>query len=149
MKKLRRFRLFASTLLSSAWNEFTITGRVKWRTAPAILRALWQRQAVDRRPGSPWWRRMRGCQRCPLYDRRRRACGILGQTFPWGGEQIPLGCGCVIFKKADLPEARCWLQEMTAGASGVDWQAPGFALASDVVAAQDAGNVGPGSNAYD
>jgi hypothetical protein len=121
MKRVRRFLLFASTLTSSFWNEWRLTGRVKWRTAPKILAALLPQCKVERGPGSTWWKRMRGCQRCELYDRRRRACGKLGETYERGNVEEPLGCGCFLPLKASSPSAECWLWERTDGEMGVDW----------------------------
>ena len=123
MKRIRRFGLFAWTLLSSAWNQWRITGRVQWRVLPKIISVLRPSQAVDRRPGSMWWQRVRGCQRCPIYDSRRKACGHLGQTYQRGGDRLPLGCGCWIPGKAGLPDddVGCWLWIETGGEAGVDW----------------------------
>lgn len=121
MKRVSRFLLFAWTLLSSAWNQYAITGQVRWRALPAIVTALWSSPKVDRRPGSEWWRRMRGCQRCSLYDRRRRACGHLGMTYQRGGVLLPLGCSCFMPLKSAASGARCWLWEETGGMNGEDW----------------------------
>lgn len=124
MKHLSRFLLFARTLLSSGLNEYRITVRVKWRVLPSILRAIFERHEGSRGPGSLWWRRMRGCQRCPLYDRHRRACGHLWQEYQRGGVLKVLGCGCFLPLKASIGDARCWLHEETGGMNGVDWSAP-------------------------
>lgn len=119
-KRLLRFILFASTVTSSALNEWELTGRIKWRSALKIVAALFPRSKVDHGPGSFWWKRMRGCIGCHVYDRQRKACGLIGETY--GPDRpVPLGCGCYIPLKAESPWAECWLWEQTDGGMGVDW----------------------------
>lgn len=132
MKRLSRFLLFARTLLSSSLNEYRITGRVRWRVAPSILRAMFERHDVARGPKSLWWARMRGCMRCPLYDQQRRACGhlavrqsdgSLSNTFMKDGQFQALGCQCFQPLKCSVEEATCFAFIESNGRSGVDWQA--------------------------
>ncbi|MHC1766186.1 MAG: hypothetical protein AB9869_18110 [Verrucomicrobiia bacterium] len=129
MKKLNRVLLFARVLVTSAINFYRITRRLEWRMAVGVIKALFCRVPVDTRPGRFWWRRMRACQRCPIYDRERRTCGRLGQGIvSYHGDPIPLGCGCFMPLKAALPNAKCWLHEMTNGAKGTDWRFGSFWL---------------------
>lgn len=121
-KRAVRFAQFTRTLFTSALNEFLITGKVRWRVLPAILRALFSRPQQSHTYGRLWWRRLRGCSRCPLFDRHRFACGHLASTYEKDGSYIPLGCGCFLPLKADAFEARCWLWEQTNGEAGNDWR---------------------------
>lgn len=121
MKRVRRFCQFAHTLTTSALNEWRITGRVKWRTATKIVSALFYKEHFPHGPGSFWWRRMRACQRCAIYDKRRKACGLIGQTYQRGSGISPLGCGCYLPLKTSVRDAECWLWEQTDGQAGVDW----------------------------
>src|SRR5262245_7043683 len=82
-----------------------------------IVRALRLAAArqVDRRPGSLWWKRMRVCAACPVYDRHLKTCGYTRNL-----ESLE-GCGCIMPLKNGLPEAQCWLWEQSQGEMGVDF----------------------------
>jgi hypothetical protein len=47
-----------------------------------------------------WRQRLRTCQRCPVYDRELKRCGVAGSG---------LGCGCFVPYKAF--EGTCWLRD--------------------------------------
>lgn len=80
-----------------------------------LVRPLLFRRRVGR---SVWFRRVRACQRCRLYDRKARTCGDGRSLFDLeptdGGERqlFPAGCQCYIPFKAASPEARCFLAEL-------------------------------------
>lgn len=122
LKRLRRCLLFLHTFwTSSRWlAKRQVKKSRNFVTALALGKALWlsSRQRVDRWPGSLWWRRMKLCHRCPIYDRGRKACGRLNDD---------LGCGCFEPLKNGLPEADCWLWVNTNREMGHDFS---FGVAS-------------------
>jgi hypothetical protein len=110
-KRLSRLRLIAWTFSTSVLWHFKVRRQFDWSAPVKFVRALQMRQ-IDRRPGSLWWKRMRLCQVCVIYDRKRRACGKLDDT---------LGCGCAMFVKNADPKSVCWLWENTDGRLGSDF----------------------------
>ena len=93
LKRLNRARLFCSALLQGAALQWLIHRKLNWRVAPAILRALCDRTPVNRKPGSDWWRRLKGCRKCPVFDRSRRVCQVV---FHEDDKRMMVGCGCFI-----------------------------------------------------
>ena len=122
IKKFRRFLRFVKTAFSSARFCCQVEGRACFwpllKMARLIPKAILEGRRRKRRPGSFWWQRMKCCRRCPLYDRQRQACGMVGSTWNNQGKEEPLGCGCFMPLKAGLPEAECWLWQRTNGKQG-------------------------------
>jgi len=50
-----------------------------------------------------WWERMRICNECPLYDRKKKSCGI---------NEAGMGCGCYMPFKAAKTKSTCWARDM-------------------------------------
>lgn len=67
------------------------------------------------RPGSLWWKRMRCCIRCPIYDAERKTCGYTRNV------DYSAGCFCLMVLKNKLPNAGCWLWEKSFGEVGHDF----------------------------
>lgn len=65
---------------------------------------------------SRWFRRMRHCQRCHLYDQKNRTCGNRLDPDRWHdefGQDQRYGCLCYMPFKARFEKVNCWLWERT------------------------------------
>jgi len=127
VKRWWRFRQWISAA-AVATDELTfrefIVGRRRCphdiKPGASIWEAVWRlawllctRRASDTKPGHLWWRRMRACYTCTVYNRQHRTCGTPREMWPDGaGGYVFVGCMCYMPLKARLVKANeCWLQE--------------------------------------
>lgn len=77
-----------------------------------LLRPSEEGQSAARRL---WRSRLRTCNKCMVYDRKRRTCGHLSKSEiyqdPNTGQKKTIGCLCIIPIKAKNPQATCWARE--------------------------------------
>lgn len=71
---------------------------IGWSAFKVVLRGLLElrRQKVGR---AEWFRRMRVCMKCPVYNARLRSCRTGG-----------MGCGCYV-PFSNLVKKNCWGRE--------------------------------------
>lgn len=67
-----------------------------------------------------FFKRLRVCRSCPLFNRQFRTCGSPGTvTHDPDGKVSTVGCWCVMVLKSWLPDVTCWAVEN--GIEGIGW----------------------------
>lgn len=103
-KQAKRYRRFATVLILAAlysMDRFTV--REVLRSLRMVWVGLTSRQGtVDR---LTYFRRLRCCQRCPVYYSPLRTCGSPLASI------TNVGCWCLMERKATLAQAKCWIDE--------------------------------------
>jgi hypothetical protein len=109
----RMAALFAATfaaLQANSSRALVLNPAKLWAHGIAMVSCARRRNKV---PRTKWWRRMRTCQRCPIYNRKARTCGTPGNFYlnKETYEVIPEGCRCWMPWKAQCKDAGCWARE--------------------------------------
>lgn len=106
------------------WSRAAFVAACASRSLPDVLHgvrqmlALWRWMMFGQR--EPMWRQRlkHGCGRCRIFCRRTGTCGHAGKGMehPITGERIEQeGCLCLMSLKAQMPQAQCWMAEITEG----------------------------------
>lgn len=105
-KQFERWRRFAAAVVLAAlygMDRFSV--KELWQAARHVFVALTARRGrVDR---LLYFRRLRCCERCPIYMPKLKTCGSPLADNP------ETGCYCYMPTKATQPEATCWIDENT------------------------------------
>ena len=116
---VRRLKFFAALATAALYSDVR---RVEtWRSALAAFAAFWGTVADGSSYRTPRWiyfRRMRACLRCPVYDRRRMTCGSFLDP-----EKRDVGCKCFMPAKCGILDEECWLYDNTGNRDDGGWPA--------------------------
>lgn len=103
---------FLKTLVTSALWRCEVRGSgCIWdmlKLFPALLSGLLGKRNA---PPIASMERASICDKCPIFDKPRLACGKIGDSMEIGGRKEPVGCGCYMPIKVAIPEATCWIRD--------------------------------------
>lgn len=107
--KLKRIAQWAHALFDTATFQCVVARVSCIRSIWRSVSALWSLRRSDMVEKREWLRRIRRCQKCPIYDHALKRCHSSLYTYVDEGVTRPFGCGCYMPVKAMLKDAECWL----------------------------------------